>query len=241
MAESNNAGKLVVALDVGTVEEAVALARQFTGLPVWMKIGLELFTACGTDVVTKIRGLGFPVFLDLKFHDIPNTVAKAVESASRLGVGIVTVHASGGKSMLEAASNACQRLRQAGRIPPVILGVTVLTSQSPSELGLDADGLRGLVLERAQLVQSAGLDGVVCSGHEAADIKEGCGKNFICLCPGIRFAGAAAVHDQARVMTPDKAVGAGADFIVMGRPLREAPDPRQAACEALALISAQVD
>lgn len=229
--------RLVVALDVPAFEEAIALARKFTGLPVWMKIGLELFTACGQGVVTAVRDMGFPVFLDLKFHDIPNTVGKAVESAGKLDVGLLTLHASGGKKMLEAARAACERLQSQGIRPPLLLGVTVLTSQGPEELGLDDAGLRALVVERARLSLETGLDGVVCSGYEAQAIKAACGDNFICLCPGIRFAGTAASHDQVRVMTPDKAAANGADFIVMGRPLREAADPGKAAREALRLLA----
>lgn len=228
--------RLVVALDVGTFDEALALAKQFSGLPVWMKIGLELFTACGKEVVTAVRGLGFPVFLDLKFHDIPNTVAKAVESAAKLDVGILTLHASGGKKMLEAAHASCKTLRDRGFPAPLLLAVTVLTSQGPEELGLDDEGLRALVVERAKLSKECGLDGVVCSGYEAEPIKASCGKDFLCLCPGIRFAGEGASHDQVRVMTPDKAACSGADFIVMGRPLREAADPAVAAREALRLL-----
>lgn len=233
--------KLVVALDVATFEEAIALAKAMQGLPVWMKVGLELFTACGKEVVKTLRDMGFPVFLDLKFHDIPNTVAKAVASAGKLDVGILTLHTSGGKAMLEAARQSCEALRVQGITPPLLLGVTVLTSQSPEELGLDEAGLRALVVERAKLGAEAHLDGVVCSGHEASSIKEACGQDFICLCPGIRFAGAATCHDQARVMTPDKAAKAGADFIVMGRPLREAPSPEKAAREALGLLGSHTE
>lgn len=227
---------LVVALDVPTFEEAVTLAKKFSGLPVWMKIGLELFTACGKDIVSAVRALGFPVFLDLKFHDIPHTVAKAVASAAKLDVGLVTLHASGGRKMLQAASEVCENLRQKGLSAPLLLGVTVLTSQGPEELGLDDEGLRSLVLERALLSQTCGLNGVVCSGYEAAAIKDACGENFVCLCPGIRFAGATAGHDQVRIMTPDRAAASGADFVVMGRPLREASNPVEAAREALRLL-----
>lgn len=227
---------LVVALDVPTFDEAVDLAEKFSGMPVWMKIGLELFTACGKDIVSAVRELGFPVFLDLKFHDIPHTVARAVASAAKLDVGMVTLHAGGGRNMLQAAGKACENLRQQGLGAPLLLGVTVLTSQGPEELGLDDEGLRALVLERARLSQECGLDGVVCSGYEATAIKTACGENFVCLCPGIRFAGATASHDQVRVMTPDRAAASGADFIVMGRPLREAPNPAEAAREALGLL-----
>lgn len=228
---------LVVALDVPTFDEAVALAKSFSGLPVWMKIGLELFTACGKDIVSAIRALGFPVFLDLKFHDIPHTVAKAVASAAKLDVGMVTLHAAGGKNMLQAAGAICEDLRRQALPAPLLLGVTVLTSQGPEELGLDAEGLRALVLERALWSQECGLDGVVCSGYEASAIKTACGEDFVCLCPGIRFAGATAGHDQVRIMTPDKAATSGADFIVMGRPLREAPNPAEAARQALELLN----
>ncbi len=216
--------RLIVALDLPDAASALAAARRFDGLPLWLKVGLELFTAEGPDVVRTLRK-NAPVFLDLKFHDIPNTVRGAVRSAGRLGTAMMTLHLDGGEDMIRAAVLGKQEAEAEGTL---LMGITVLTSQGA---GAEADPA-AVVLERAQHAREWGLDGVVCSGHEVAAVKAACGKDFFCLCPGIRPAGAA-TDDQARVMTPRQAAQAGADFLVMGRPILRSENPRAAAASVL--------
>lgn len=222
---------LAVAADLPSGREAANLAQALDGLPVWFKIGLELFTAEGPKLLGLLDEMGYPLFLDLKFHDIPNTVRGAARSAARLGVSMLTVHLSGGKAMCEAATAGRNDAGQPDGGPKIV-GVTVLTSEG----GNQAD-LAQKVLSRAKLAQDYGLDGIVCSGHEVASVKAACGPDFICVCPGIRFAGEDA-DDQARVSTPDETVCAGADLLVMGRPIVRAQNPRQSCERALALMDA---
>lgn len=240
---------LIVALDVPDAEQANRVAEQLSELPVWVKVGLELFTAEGPFLVRQLRQKRLPLFLDLKFHDIPNTVFGALSSVCSLGVQMTTLHISGGEEMCKAAVAARDEARAKksgqvnkaslyaveGREGPLLLGITVLTSQ-----GGDPAEITALVRERALLAKRCGLDGVVCSGQEAAMVKEVCGKDFLCLCPGIRFADArqGAKDDQARVCTPAQAVAAGADFLVMGRPILKAGDPAAAARKACEEIQA---
>lgn len=198
--------------------EAEVFVKKLQGVVAFFKIGLQLFTREGPAVVAMVRRYGAEVFLDLKFHDIPNTVARACESAAQLGVSFLTLHTSGGKEMMAAA--AVQKKR------PKLLGVTVLTS----EMG-DAHTEKRVV-ELARSAQEAGLDGVVCSGHEIAAVRRACGKDFLLVVPGIRPVGST-VGDQKRVMTPREALDAGADYLVMGRPILEAKDPSQAVQQAL--------
>lgn len=221
---------LVVAADVPSAPEAIALADQLSGLPVWLKVGLELFTAEGPSMVRGFLSRQLPVFLDLKFHDIPNTVRRAVRSASLLGAQMLTVHVGGGAAMCRAAAaGKADSLEARPDSPaPLVMGITVLTSDSG-----DAESLGRLVLERARLARDCGLDGIVCSGWEVAAVKEACGRDFVCLCPGIRFAGTAGKDDQARVCTPGEAVRQGADFIVMGRPVLQSADRAEAVRRAL--------
>ena len=224
---------LVVAVDVPDAERALSLADGLAGLPLWLKVGLELFTAEGPALLRILRRRGQPVFLDLKFHDIPNTVAGAAKSAIRIGAEMLTLHMAGGERMIEAALKARQEALEEvqGQTPcartPIFLGVTVLTSDA---VGDDA---AERVVASAVRAKSWGLDGVVCSGLEAAAVKAACGREFVCLCPGIRFAGEAGGDDQTRVCTPEYAVRAGADFVVMGRPITRAADPALAAARAL--------
>lgn len=213
---------LVVALDVPGRDEAVALARDILPATPWMKVGLELFTAAGPVVIHDLKELGCKVFLDLKFHDIPNTVAGAVRSAIRTGADICNVHVSGGEEMCRAAARAAQEERAAGR-KCVLLGVTVLTSAAA-----DAD-TTAKVVEYALSARAWGLDGVVCSGMEAAAVKKAAGGKIICLCPGIRPASYSQSDDQNRVLTPRAAVEAGADYLVVGRPVTRASSPADAA------------
>lgn len=228
---------LVVAADYPTAGEALHLARELQQLPVWLKIGLELFTAEGPPLVRRLAAHAPALFLDLKFHDIPNTVQGAVRSACALGVRMLTLHTGGGEAMCRAAVAGREQgmaLAENAAMPaPLLMGVTVLTSESG-----DAGVLRERVVRRALLARESGLDGVVCSGLEAAAVKETCGPEFLCLCPGIRFADAAGRDDQSRVTTPAMAVRAGADFLVMGRPVTRAGDPAGAARAALTQMRA---
>src|SRR5262245_22938242 len=223
---------LVVALDVDSAARALALVEQLRGLVGMFKIGKQLFTAVGPELVRRIVGQGERVFLDLKFHDIPNTVAQAGVEAAKLGVSIFNVHALGGAQMLRAVAEATGEWATRAREPrPLILGVTVLTShanESLKEVGIEND-LAAQVAHLAKLCAAAGLDGVVASPQEIASIRQAVhNSSFIILTPGVRPAGVAA-NDQARVLTPGAAIKAGANFLVVGRPIIAAPDPAAAA------------
>lgn len=223
---------IVVALDVPTAAQALALVEQLRGLVGMFKIGKQLFTAAGPDIVRQIVGLGERVFLDLKFHDIPNTVAHAGLEAARLGVTVFNVHALGGSAMLRATSEAvAEWATREGVTRPQILGVTVLTShtaESLKELGIERP-LAEQVVHLARLCEAAGLDGVVASPQEIAPIRAAVqNPGFVLLTPGVRPAGAA-LNDQARVMTPAEAMRAGATWLVIGRPITAAADPAAAA------------
>lgn len=216
--------RLVVALDVPTPEEASALVERLAGLAGMFKVGSQLFTAGGPDLVRGLVARGEKVFLDLKYHDIPNTVAGAVSAACRLGVSLLDVHALGGRAMMEAAVGAMPAMGTR------LLAVTILTSHdaaSLGELGL-GDDLAGAVRRLALLAHAAEADGVVASPQEVPLIREACGEHFLVVTPGIRPAGARA-GDQARAATPAAALKAGADLLVVGRPVTEAADPAGAA------------
>ncbi|HXY40401.1 MAG TPA: orotidine-5'-phosphate decarboxylase [Vicinamibacteria bacterium] len=219
--------RLIVALDVPTAASALALADRLGGHVGLFKVGSQLFTAAGPELVRALAEHDERVFLDLKFHDIPNTVAGAVEGACRLGVQLLTVHATGGAAMMQAAARA------RGNARTRLLAITVLTSHD--EGALAAIGLAGPVPDAvrrlALLAQASGLDGVVCSPEEARLVREACGQGFLIVTPGIRPAGVAS-GDQARAATPLAALAAGADHIVVGRPIVAAPDP-VAAAEAI--------
>jgi orotidine-5'-phosphate decarboxylase len=221
--------KLIVALDVPSVKEARQLARRLYPAVKIFKIGSQLFTLGGPAVIRAVRSLGAQVFLDLKFHDIPNTVANAVRAASEFEVFMLTIHTQGGQEMMQAAACACRDMR---RKCPLIVGVTVLTSQAIENA--DAE-----VLRRAQAARDSGLDGVVCSVHEAAAVRKACGENFIIVTPGIRLPDGNA-GDQKRVATPAAAVAAGSNYLVVGRPVLEAPDPLKAAKKILEEINNQL-
>ncbi|CAK7020345.1 MAG: Orotidine 5'-phosphate decarboxylase [Desulfovibrio sp.] len=225
----NDTANLVVALDFQTAEEALALAEKVRGTVPWMKVGLELFTAEGPRLISSLKDMGFKVFLDLKFHDIPNTVKGAAKSAANLGADLTTIHHAGGARMAEAA---LEGVREAG-YPTRVFAISILTSTSPEEAGFSsAAEVTEAVAAKGREAEMWGLSGLVCSGHEAAAVKAVCGPKFLCLCPGIRLDHNAA-DDQRRVMTPAEAVKAGADFIVMGRPITRAADPKNAAVRAL--------
>ena len=225
--------KLLVALDVENGERALQLAAQVREAAGGMKVGSRLFTLEGPTLVRRLVDAGHRVFLDLKFHDIPNTVAQAVESAVQTGAWMINVHAAGGVPMMQAAANAARQTAAGlGRPRPLVIAVTVLTSMDAATLaqGGVQRPLLDQVLALARLTQEAGLDGVVASPQETAAIRKVCGPSFAIVTPGIRGASAGArKDDQARTMGPAEAVKAGASYIVVGRPIIAAPDPRAAA------------
>ncbi len=229
--------RLIVALDTPGLPAAEALVERLAGVAAHFKVGSALFTAAGPAAVEMVRRRGGRVFLDLKYHDIPATVAGAVEAAARLGVGLLTVHASGGAAMLRAAAEAA---RAAGRDRPRIVAVTVLTSLDRAalqrELGVPAAVL-GHAVQLAVLAREAGCDGVVASPREAARLRAILGPEALIVTPGIRLAGGSA-DDQARTATPAVAVRAGADYLVVGRPITGAADPAAAAAAILAELAA---
>ncbi len=227
--------RLCVALDGSDREWIVGMAERLAPAAGWLKVGLEAFTAHGPALVEAVAAAGARVFLDLKLHDIPNTVRRAAANCAALGVGMFNVHASGGRAMLEAAAAGAAEGTPAGRPRPKVLAVTVLTSLDRAaleELGIGAEALE-LVLRWALLARDCGLDGVVASAREAAAIRDACGPGFLVVTPGIRPAWAAA-DDQRRIVTPADAVAAGADVLVVGRPVTRAGDPLAAARRILA-------
>lgn len=236
MAESKIRNPMVVALDVDTAEQALSLVEGLRGLAGMFKVGKQLFTTAGPEIVRRIIGMGEKVFLDLKFHDIPNTVAKAGIEATRLGVSIFNLHAMGGSRMMRATVDAVgETVERERRTRPLILGVTVLTShtqESLNEIGIDRR-LEDEVVALARLCKASGIDGVVASPHEIKRIREAVNnQDFVILTPGVRPTGTI-LNDQRRVMTPGEAVRAGADFLVIGRPITAANDPVLAAQKIL--------
>jgi orotidine-5'-phosphate decarboxylase len=225
--------RVLVALDVATARDALALADELRGVVGGFKIGSQLFTSTGPEVVRTLVAAGDQVFLDLKFHDIPNTVAGAVTAAAEMGVWMVNVHAAGGPAMLAAARDAADRTAAARGIRRLlVVAVTVLTS-------LDAEALRALgvasdpaeqVVRLARMAHAAGLDGVVASSHEVQAIRQACGNDFVVVTPGIRGPEAArGADDQRRTATAASALAAGSSYLVIGRPITAAADPRAAA------------
>ena len=224
--------KLIVALDVSSAEVAMQAADQLRGQVGVFKVGAELFSAEGPAVVRQRVDIRDKVFLDLKFNDIPNTVRAAARSAARLGVSMFTIHANGGAKMMQAAlEGAREGAAGAGVTRPLVLAVTVLTSLDGDDLS--AIGLSGTpeeaVVRLARLAQCAGVDGIVASPKEIASIRKACGPKLVIVTPGIRPASAQARDDQARIATPLAAIQAGADYLVVGRPILQAPDPAAAA------------
>jgi orotidine-5'-phosphate decarboxylase len=235
--------KLIVALDVGTLEQARSLVAELHDLVGMFKIGLELFCSHGPRAVEIVRRQGGDVFLDLKYHDIPNTVAGAARAATRMGVAMFNMHAAGGADMLRAATEAVRQEREAGHIAgegPKLLGVTVLTSLGTDQLR-DEVGLKRppeeQVLFWAGLARDCGMQGVVASPLEIRQIRRQFGDGFLIVTPGIRPAGGG-TDDQKRISTPGEALRAGADYLVVGRSITTAPDPRQAALDVLAEMDA---
>lgn len=214
--------KVIVALDYATAEGALRLVERLEPGLCRLKVGKELFTAAGPSLVEGLVARGFDVFLDLKFHDIPNTVAQACKAAARLGVWMVNVHGLGGRRMMSAAREALEGLPSR----PKLIAVTVLTSmgrEDLQEIGIDKEP-QDMVLQLAKLAQSAGLDGVVCSAQEAALLRRELSPGFCLVTPGIRLA-ASAKDDQVRVTTPRDAIRLGSDYLVIGRPITQAPEP----------------
>jgi orotidine-5'-phosphate decarboxylase len=230
--------RLIVALDTPSLAEAEALADRLAGAVRWFKIGAHLFTAAGPAAVAAIRRRG-DVFLDLKFHDIPSTVAAGVAAASRLGVSLCNVHALGGRAMIEAAAGAARDAHRAADGARVkVIGVTLLTSGDAAalaEIGV-ADSPAAETLRLARLARAGGLDGVVVSPLDAAAVRLACGPEFLIVCPGIRPEGVDR-DDQRRTDTPAAAVAAGADMLVVGRAVTRAGDPRRAAEEIVRQIA----
>lgn len=225
--------KLCLALDVESREKALGLVRLLDGVVGLFKVGSQLFTSEGPGLVREIQQLGGRVFLDLKFHDIPNTVAGAAKAAGRLGVFMLDVHASGGLRMLRAAVEACaEGAEVVGMEAPRVVGITVLTSLSVEELNRElkvSNSIEEHVSHLARLCQEAGLAGVVASPQELAVIRKACGPDFTIVTPGIRPASAKTKDDQVRITTPKQAIADGADYIVVGRPILAAEDPLEAA------------
>lgn len=218
--------QLIVGLDVPSADAALSLASRLQGAIGWVKVGMELFYGAGPDIVGRLRDMGFQVFVDLKLHDIPNTVAGGMRQLARLGAGLINVHAAGGPAMMRAAREAAMEAAGEGERPRVI-GVTVLTSLDEQALGEIGIGGRPeeWVIRWSRLAREAGLDGVVASPHEVAAIRNSCGPEFLTVTPGIRPAWAAA-GDQKRFTTPAEAVRLGADYLVVARPIIADPDPR---------------
>jgi len=229
MAGMSARDKLIVALDLPSADAALRLAEKLRDHVGMFKVGSELFTAEGPLLARFLSATAKKVFLDLKFHDIPNTVRAATRQAAQLGVGLLNVHASGGRKMMEAALEGAGEGGGAGK-RPLVVAVTVLTSLESQDL--DELGVSGTpeeaVVRLARLAQQAGLDGVVASAREIAAIRRACGARFLIVTPGIRPATAAA-NDQVRVATLERAIQAGADYLVVGRPITEASDPVAAA------------
>ena len=229
---------IIVALDVPTAEEALKLVEQVAPVTGGFKIGSELFTSAGPDIIKRIRALGAPVFLDLKFHDIPNTVAKAVAAAVKLDVQMLTVHTSGGTEMLKAAEQIAQESAwRLGHAPPLVLGVTVLTSldsNSLSEIGLDSNVTRQ-VRRLANMANKAGLRGLVCSPREVSELRQMLPASSQLVTPGIR-AETDPADDQKRTLSPREAISLGANWLVIGRPIYAAENPRAAAERILASL-----
>ncbi len=242
MAMSHNPAaqpKLIVALDFADAAAALSLAARLDPSACAVKVGKELFVAAGPELVRQLTGLGFRVFLDLKFHDIPVTVARACAAATRLGVWMLDVHAAGGRAMLAAAKDAVDRTAaELGGPRPLLLAVTVLTSLGEAEVAEVgfAEAPAALVLRLARLAADCGLDGVVCSAAEAPPLRRSLGAGFLLATPGIRPLGSAA-GDQVRIVTPEAAIANGADLLIIGRPITQAADPAR----ELARISAALE
>lgn len=222
---------IICALDTQDEDEAARIAQEVQPHVGAIKLGLEFFTANGAAGVSHITRLGIPVFLDLKFHDIPNTVAKAIAATAGMNMFMMTVHTSGGRGMLQAAIDASDRVAQiTGKDRPLVIGVTLLTSLDQDDISIIGfqSTVQDQVIRLADLAQSAGLDGVVCSPFEIAPIRKACGDDLTLVVPGIRPQGSES-GDQKRILTPKEALQRGADYLVIGRPITDAKDRAAAA------------
>ncbi|MEM9137721.1 MAG: orotidine-5'-phosphate decarboxylase [Cyanobacteria bacterium P01_F01_bin.42] len=221
------ADRIIVPLDVSTEAEAVELIEAIPEVQFW-KVGLELFVSCGPNILEQLKRRHKKIFLDLKFHDIPNTVAGACRAAGRYGVDLLTLHATAGKEAIAAGVEAAKDgAAQAQVRPPSVVAITLLTSISHRTLAMDLKipiELPEFALAMALMAQESGTQGVVCSPHEAEQLRQICGNDFLLVCPGVRPAGSQ-VGDQRRVMTPGDAMQAGADYLVIGRPITQATNP----------------
>jgi len=222
--------RIVVAMDFNSAEQCLLMAKRLSPEYCRLKVGKELFTACGPKIVEQLMGLGFEIFLDLKFHDIPNTTSKAVKAAAELGVWMVNVHASGGERMMVAARNI---LEQTSGKRPLLIAVTVLTSMEAADLS--AIGIEQSpeeqVMRLARLTHNCGLDGIVCSAQEVTLMRSTFGKEFCLVTPGIRLESSIA-DDQRRTLTPAAAIAAGSSYLVIGRPITQSSDP-VATCQSI--------
>ncbi|SCM79933.1 Orotidine 5'-phosphate decarboxylase [uncultured Sporomusa sp.] len=227
--------RLIVALDVASMADVRQLVETLGDAVSYYKVGMQLFYSVGMECLTYLREQGKDVFLDLKMHDIPNTVAQGAASLTRLGVAMINVHASGGQAMMQAAAEKVAETAKTLNIPrPKLIAVTILTSMNEAEWASlrNTASIPDQVVHLAKMAQAAGMDGVVASPQEAELIRTACGKNFAIITPGVRPHGAA-VNDQSRIATPAAALQAGAHYLVVGRPITAAPDPRAAALAIL--------
>ncbi|HZK84944.1 MAG TPA: orotidine-5'-phosphate decarboxylase [Desulfosporosinus sp.] len=222
--------RIMVALDVQGRQEALALAKALKGSGCWLKVGMELYAYTGPAIIRELKELGFQIFLDLKLHDIPTTVERAIRGYVQSGVDMINVHCSGGYDMMARAADAAREAGSELEMVPKVIGVTVLTSMLENQLRQEMGVLRKLpehVVELAKLAEKAGLDGVVASAMEARDLRRNTKSGFLIVTPGIRPAWSEA-NDQMRVLTPYEALEAGSSYLVVGRPITRAEDPRQA-------------
>ena len=222
--------RIIVAMDFDNAEQCLLMARRLSPEYCRLKVGKELFTACGPKIIEQLMGLGFEIFLDLKFHDIPNTASKAVKAAAELGVWMVNVHASGGERMMLAARNI---LEQFSGKRPLLIAVTVLTSMEEADLlaiGIERSP-EEQVMRLARLTHNCGLDGIVCSAQEANLMRSTFGSRFCLVTPGIRLESSVS-DDQRRTLTPDAAIAAGSSYLVIGRPIVQSADP-VATCQSI--------
>ncbi len=244
MKKENPAEKIIVALDTQDLNKAKKIVKKLHKIIPHFKIGSELFTAHGPEAVKALRWVGGHIFLDLKFHDIPNTVAGAVRSATALNVFMMTIHTIGGSEMMQAARKAAEEVARSKKLKrrPKLLGVTVLTSINQEvlkkEIGID-DSVDKTVLRYAEMAEHAGMDGVVCSGRELAKIRSKLDQDMLVVVPGIRPAWSVP-GDQERIMTPQKALALGADYLVIGRPITAARDQKEAAERVIDEIKAAI-
>lgn len=222
--------RIMVALDVKGREEALALANALQGSGCWLKVGMELYAYTGPAMIRELKSLGFPIFLDLKLHDIPTTVERAIRGFVQAGVDMINLHCSGGYDMMARAASAVRDEGNELEVVPKVIGVTVLTSMSEhqfrQEMGVERK-LQEHVVALAKLAEKAGLDGVVASAQEASEIRKNTAPEFLIVTPGIRPAWSEA-DDQMRVLTPHEALAAGSSYLVVGRPITRSDNPRQA-------------